>query len=361
MTPGTASDSGEVVGRGWYAIEQALTGLYGNAEAHQFSSMVPFQLGGPDPIEEIHAYAVEEPRPHWHLVTYGFSELYEKENDDPDVSGYGFELTFRITRDPSEDEPPTWARDLLQNLGRYVFQTGNAFGAGHHMNLNGPLAQGTETRLRAFGLHTDARLPAHISTPNGKVQFLQLVGLTLEELSSAQAWNTEKLIALLGESIPFLITDLERGSPLDLPEVQRQVDAGIEKDGSSMGSTYVTSLGWSESGSDVRIELGALAVPGLKRAMKGRLLHDRPFFYLNGETRTAVGFLPSGDEEPGWGKDEDGDLIVRLDQEQALAICDKVEAKQGVYSWPGLPSVAIEISVSELTDADGNVVEVIGG
>lgn len=27
--------------------------------------------------------------PHWHYVTYGYSELYEKECEDPAVSGYG--------------------------------------------------------------------------------------------------------------------------------------------------------------------------------------------------------------------------------------------------------------------------------
>jgi len=35
--------------------------------------------------------------PHWHIVGYGMSELYAKETDDPEESGWGFELTFRVS------------------------------------------------------------------------------------------------------------------------------------------------------------------------------------------------------------------------------------------------------------------------
>ena len=48
-------------------------------------------------IYGISIYRAEDP-PHWHFVTYGFSELYSKESDDPAVSGWGFELTFRLVR-----------------------------------------------------------------------------------------------------------------------------------------------------------------------------------------------------------------------------------------------------------------------
>ena len=53
-------------------------------------------LGGQDPLDGLSAYKAESPFPHWHIVTFGFSELYEKESENPDYSGYGFELTFRL-------------------------------------------------------------------------------------------------------------------------------------------------------------------------------------------------------------------------------------------------------------------------
>jgi hypothetical protein len=53
------------------------------------------------------------------------TDLYAKEPDDPAESGWGFEFTFRLARDPADTEPPIWAANLLQNLARYVFTSGN--------------------------------------------------------------------------------------------------------------------------------------------------------------------------------------------------------------------------------------------
>ena len=93
------------------------------------------------------------PETHYHFVTYGFSELYEKESDDPEMSGYGFELTFRLACDAADDdEPPAWPLNFLQNLARYVFSTGNAFDERHHLTLNGPIALGEETGITAIML-----------------------------------------------------------------------------------------------------------------------------------------------------------------------------------------------------------------
>ena len=39
-------------------------------------------------------------------------------------SGFGFELTFRLKREPGEANPPTWPAALMQALARYVFQSG---------------------------------------------------------------------------------------------------------------------------------------------------------------------------------------------------------------------------------------------
>lgn len=42
------------------------------------------------------------------------------------ASGFGFELTFRLRREPGETAPPTWPAALLQALARYVFQSGQS-------------------------------------------------------------------------------------------------------------------------------------------------------------------------------------------------------------------------------------------
>lgn len=40
------------------------------------------------------------------------------------LSGFGFELTFRLLKDSSETSPPTWPARLMQSLAKYVFKTG---------------------------------------------------------------------------------------------------------------------------------------------------------------------------------------------------------------------------------------------
>jgi hypothetical protein len=70
---------------GWDAIDAALLPLYGDREPYHVGTVVPYAAGGPDPIHGISAYHNAEPGPHWHFVTYGFSELWAKELTDSAV------------------------------------------------------------------------------------------------------------------------------------------------------------------------------------------------------------------------------------------------------------------------------------
>ena len=89
------------------------------------------------------------------MVTYGFSELYDKESDNLEESGYGFELTFRLAKREDEEEPPAWALNLLQNMGRYVFNSGNVFRSGDYLDANGPICLGADTQLTALAFTLD--------------------------------------------------------------------------------------------------------------------------------------------------------------------------------------------------------------
>ena len=44
----------------------------------------------------VRVYCAESPQPHWHFVTFGLTDLGDKDSPDPDHSGYGFELTCRV-------------------------------------------------------------------------------------------------------------------------------------------------------------------------------------------------------------------------------------------------------------------------
>ena len=62
-----------------------------------------------------------QPTPHWHWVTYGLTALYDKpENEDPDWSGWGFELTMRGPVYPREVEEVQWPMTILRGLGNHA-------------------------------------------------------------------------------------------------------------------------------------------------------------------------------------------------------------------------------------------------
>ena len=79
----------EVRAIGWDAIDAALSPWYSDQEPKHYGTIVPAMLGGNDPLQGISVYKNLEPLPHFHYVTYGFSELYEKESEDPEYSGFG--------------------------------------------------------------------------------------------------------------------------------------------------------------------------------------------------------------------------------------------------------------------------------
>ncbi|VDP85822.1 unnamed protein product [Echinostoma caproni] len=110
----------------------------------QVTALRKFWMGGPDPLDFINMYSnpgspeLGSPA-HWHYVTNGLSDLYGDSRlhsqctstDDP--SGFGFELTLRVRRDPSELNPPTWPAHLLQSLARYVFHSQAQLMVGDHI------------------------------------------------------------------------------------------------------------------------------------------------------------------------------------------------------------------------------------
>ncbi|WP_235000366.1 suppressor of fused domain protein [Virgibacillus dakarensis] len=156
-------------------------------------------------------YTAKEPIEHWHFVTYGFLELYEKETEDTETSGFGFELTFRLAKVDHETEPPAWALNLLQNLARYIFGSGNIFKNGDYMDANDPICLESNTELTALAFTNDPELPS-IDTPNGKVAFIQIVGITADELEAMQIWNTLGALRICKNYMPYYITDLSRKS-----------------------------------------------------------------------------------------------------------------------------------------------------
>lgn len=354
------SDAPDVRAPGWRAIEAALREVYGAVEPQHFSTIVRWRQGGPDPLDGISAYPSAGPPAHWHFVSYGLSELYEKESPEEE-SGWGFELTFRLPRAADESAPPEWALNLLQKLARYVFSTGNPFGPGHHMDLNGPIARGKPTRISAVAFAPDPQLPPR-DTAHGRVEFLQVVGLTHDELELAQSWDTLRLLEELRNTVgPLLITDLERESLLADRQRGRQVLERAERDGSSQGAAFVQGLEWEvEELEDEReqacLRLGAIAVSSLRRMLEGRTLHGRKFL-LEGDREVVV--VEPARDGAGWTIQEEV-LVVRLDDAAALAMLEDLEPRRGTFTWPELPGLELQVLPTRIRGPGGEVIETVG-
>ena len=177
------SDDDDASAPGWDAIDAALKPVYGEREPLHYGTIIKRWMGGNDPLDGISIYKNLEPTPHWHYVSYGLTELYRKETDNADVSGYGYEFTFRLRCQPSDQEPPVWAISLMQNVARASFANGSIFGQWHTLDANGPIALESDTKLTAIVFVRDPQLPPVESSPHGQLEFLQLVVMTSDALA----------------------------------------------------------------------------------------------------------------------------------------------------------------------------------
>ena len=63
----------------------------------------------------------------------------------------------------------------MQNLAKYVYNSKKWFEAYHFIPTNSPLRLNTDTKLAGVAFASDPLLGG-IDTPNGRVEFLQMVG-----------------------------------------------------------------------------------------------------------------------------------------------------------------------------------------
>jgi Suppressor of fused protein (SUFU) len=198
---------------GWDAIDAALDPLYPGLEPRHVAYDPPKGFVG-GALQGCSAYPAAG---HWHYITYGLSELYEPDpEDDAEWSGWGFELTCRVVRG-TEDEPPLWPFTILNELAKYVNGNKAVLESGHRIDLGQPitgyphLPDAPPTGLTVCALTLDPQL-GRIDTPNGKVEFLQVVGVSSREKAEMVATSTADVLARLAEDNPLLITDPGRGS-----------------------------------------------------------------------------------------------------------------------------------------------------
>lgn len=352
--------SEEAVTTGWDAIDEAVEQIYGEQEPKHYGTLISYALGGADPLDGISVYEADEPLPHWHFVTYGFSELYEKESDYAEESGFGFELTFRLVKEGDEEEPPAWALNLLQNMGRYVFNSGNVFRAGDYLDANGPICLGADTELTALAFVADPELPT-IDTANGQVQFLQMVGITNDELEAMQTWNTLGVLSVGLPHMPSYITDLNRGSLLVDEVIVTAVQMGMEQEGSNTGILFVDQLDWTAGKkgwlgkSPSILTIGAKQAEIIGKLLRGRLLKDKELTLAGPNNRII---LERG-EQSNYTEEADAVRIVLHDR-AVEEMGKRLLPKQCEFEVPIKDGMTVRIVQTMITDQEGHVVKTIG-
>ncbi|CAF2917724.1 unnamed protein product [Rotaria sp. Silwood2] len=242
------------------AIVQTCSKIYPDQlNPTQAASVVKYWLGGSECLDYISIYhnqGNETSPAHWHYVTFGFSDLHgdgrvhkapSKDDINP-ISGYGFELTFRLRKFPetsnSVQDIPLWPCKLLQYLAKYVFKTGTQFHTGHHIPFGHVLpnlySSNGDTRIHDLLITNDRQLKS-FRTNLGSVEFLQLVGCFENELEAAQECNVAQIIDLFSTNRKtggsLLVTDMTRQeSVFDIiPNAKQMIREKIEKEGSQLG------------------------------------------------------------------------------------------------------------------------------
>lgn len=222
-------------------------------------------------VDDVRVYALDDP-PAWHVVTLGVADI-------------GFELSLRLPR--RDDELPTWAVDFLMSLVAYARRSGHGFAAGDQIDLRGPIKLDTDSTITAAAVVADPLLGRR-----GKTQFLQVVGLTADELELCRSWRTAAVVDLLRRRDPQLTTVLDRRSLFDDPELRDEAEAGVAAEGSSLEELNVASLTWRKRGRKLVVTLGAGAATALGPALRRKLNHHDAAFVVVGDGRTlrfAVG------------------------------------------------------------------------
>ena len=180
----TDQENGEIPAYGWDAITAAFEKLYpGQENPIHFGCLIPWRLGGPNPLQGVSAYDGGE---YFHFVTYGLTDLYEKEGQDPEYSGYGCEFTLKLSKKGLEDVQAELGgvAGILQSLAKLTFEKGEQFYPNEYIYTGQTAGVDRAGTSRLTGFITVMDEAGTIDTPNGKVDFVQLIGATDAELKA---------------------------------------------------------------------------------------------------------------------------------------------------------------------------------
>lgn len=205
------TNQNEISAHGWDAITEEAERIYpGQKDPKHYGALIKWRLGGPDPLDGISIYDGGD---YWHFVTYGLSELYEKESEDKEWSGYGMEFTFKLKKDKYENEEMEikCICGLLQQIAKITFQNGEIFNPYEYLYTGQTAGIDSKQISNITGFITipDTKFQT-LNTENGRVDFVEFIGATDAELKALK--NKEITVKELYEKIGSDITNYNRPS-----------------------------------------------------------------------------------------------------------------------------------------------------
>ena len=196
---------------GWDVIDAAFDELYpGQEPNHYATNMLKRAMFGGD--QYLDGYSVyTSPKGYMHIVTYGMTELYANEEAfGGEENGWGYEMTMKLKADSADD--CIWAMDMMANLARYTFTTGNYFEPMHYVAGNGSsiCREQPDSAVTSLLIISDTEIQTQNSV-YGKTAFLQLEGITYHDamaLKENYTVNAPRLFDCIKADNPDFVTDL---------------------------------------------------------------------------------------------------------------------------------------------------------
>lgn len=194
---------------GWDAITEIFEEIYpGQTDPKHYGTLISWQLGGNDPLEGISIYDAGD---YWHFVTYGLSEIDEKESSNKDISGYGMEFTLKLKKDNYENEEAEIKGicGIFQTIARMTFTQGEIFRVYEYLYTGQKTGMDVKMKSNITGFITIPDPEAGIiNTKNGKVEFVEFIGVTDAELVAIM--NKQLTVKELYKKLGSDITDYNR-------------------------------------------------------------------------------------------------------------------------------------------------------
>jgi hypothetical protein len=315
-----------------------------------------FRDGGPA-LWSIGVALITEPFPYFLLVTVGLSDP-DQGPCEAGEAGYGVELVLRVPRTLEQTTPPRWMTALLKTIARYVRSSGAKIRPHDSFDLQGPITRAPfpeaerdeqpRTRLVGLAFALDPEI-GEVRLRKGRVRYLALYGVHLDELRCIQDWTAARFLELVRSRDPLLITDPKRNTWMEDRHFAEDVDEGARADGSSLAVLPVVGLGYDiDDAGRLMIGFHGTSVEGVASVLRRRLLYGRPFWLHTRKgdgfsAMVAIKFLPDGTE--GFTTDGGPQVTVRLSRGKADRLA---EALQRGVSFREVPWLSVMVDYAEL-------------